>query len=100
VHNNLKNVVGVLGGITGFDLKFLSSDTSVGLDCADIDDNDTAEDGAVCWDVVSCCENNAIVSASLSWFTDQMMLTFVQSVVKLRLGFCRLRASCLRLMVN
>lgn len=65
MHNNLKNVVDVLGGITGFDLNFLSFDTSVGLDCADIDDDDTAEDGAVCWDVVSCCENNAIVSAPI-----------------------------------
>lgn len=76
MHNNLKNVVGllddvlddvlgdVLGGITGIDLNFLSFDTSVGLDCADIDDDDTAEDGAICWDVVSCCENNAIVSSS------------------------------------
>lgn len=65
MHNNLKNVVGALDGITGFDLNFLALDTSVGLDCTDIDSNDTAEDGAVCWDVVSCCENNAIVSARL-----------------------------------
>ncbi|RAO71603.1 uncharacterized protein BHQ10_007615 [Talaromyces amestolkiae] len=53
VHNNLKNVVGALDGITGFNLNFLSFDTSVGLDCADIDDDDTAPDGAVCWNVLS-----------------------------------------------
>jgi hypothetical protein len=64
VHNNLKNVVDLLDDIIGIDLNFLSFDTSVGLDCADIDDDDTADDGAICWDVVSCCENNAIVSSS------------------------------------
>lgn len=100
MHTNLKNVVGLLDGITGFDLNFLSFDTSVGLDCADIDDDDTAEDGAVCWDVVSCCENNAIVSAPLSWFDDPSMLISGLSAVELRLNLCRLRPNCLRSMVN
>ncbi|EED17936.1 hypothetical protein TSTA_117220 [Talaromyces stipitatus ATCC 10500] len=52
-HNDLKKVVNALDGITGFDLSFLRPDTSVGLDCADINDNDSTEDGAVCWDVTT-----------------------------------------------
>lgn len=70
-------MVGALDGITGFDLNLLAFDTSVGLDCADIDDDDTTPDGAVCYNTVSCCENNVIVSFSPQ-FIDRIMLILDQ----------------------
>ncbi|EEA24242.1 hypothetical protein TMatcc_007316 [Talaromyces marneffei ATCC 18224] len=61
VHNNLDGLVGLVDGLLGLDLGYLTFDTAVGYGCNDIDDEDIiVGDGGMCWDVVSCCENNAL----------------------------------------
>ncbi|OKL64259.1 hypothetical protein UA08_00391 [Talaromyces atroroseus] len=63
--NNGIDLVDFVGDlIPGFDWDFLQQlDTTIGLNCVDINEDDvdsSTGDDEVCWDVVSCCENQEV----------------------------------------